>query len=77
MNQDRFKGAVCVGSCALYRRAAVESFGGFAAINHSEDIYTGFKTTELGYKVRVRDVILGVCSYTTGNQVPTPSCIAA
>lgn len=52
MNQDRFNGAVCVGSCGLYRRAAVEPFGGVAAISHSEDMYTGFKMTELGYKVQ-------------------------
>ena len=51
MNQDRFNGAVCVGSCGLYRRAAVEPFGGVAAISHSEDMYTGFKMTEIGYKV--------------------------
>lgn len=54
MNQDRFNGAVCVGSCGLYRRAAVEPFGGVAAISHSEDMYTGFKMTEIGYKVRAR-----------------------
>lgn len=51
MNQDRFNGAVCVGSCGLYRRSAVEPFGGVAPISHSEDMYTGFKMTELGYKV--------------------------
>lgn len=49
---DRFNAAVCVGSCAVYRRAAVEPFGGVAPIEHSEDMYTGYKMTELGYKVR-------------------------
>ncbi|CBJ28244.1 Cellulose synthase (UDP-forming), family GT2 [Ectocarpus siliculosus] len=38
MNQDRFNAAVCVGSCGLYRRAALEPLGGMAAIEHSEDM---------------------------------------
>lgn len=53
VNQDKFNAAVCVGSCGLYRRAALEPFGGVAAIAHSEDMYTGYKMTELGYTVRV------------------------
>lgn len=52
VNMDRFNAAVCVGSCAVYRRVAVEPFGGVAPIEHSEDMYTGYKMTELGYKVR-------------------------
>lgn len=51
VNQDRFHAAVCVGSCGVYRRTALEPFGGMAAIGHSEDMYTGFKMTELGYRV--------------------------
>lgn len=35
----------------MYRRAAVEAFGGVAPIEHSEDMYTGYKMAELGYKV--------------------------
>ncbi len=50
-NLDRFNAAVCVGSCAVYRRVAVEPFGGVAPIEHSEDMYTGYKMTEIGYKV--------------------------
>lgn len=52
VNLDRFNAAVCVGSCAVYRRAAVEPFGGVAPIEHSEDMYTGYKMTEIGYRVR-------------------------
>ncbi|CAM9653875.1 unnamed protein product, partial [Ectocarpus fasciculatus] len=51
-NQDRFSGSVCVGSCGLYRRSAVEPFGGVVPISHSEDMYTGFNMTELGYKIK-------------------------
>ena len=52
VNQDRFSAAVCVGSCGVYRRRALEPFGGVAAVAHSEDMYTGFKMTEAGYTVR-------------------------
>ncbi|CAM9907274.1 unnamed protein product, partial [Ascophyllum nodosum] len=52
VNQDKFHAAVCVGSCGLYRRAALEPFGGMAAIGHSEDMYTGFKMTEHGYRIK-------------------------
>lgn len=69
MNQDKFNGAVCVGSCGLYRRTAVEPFGGVAPISHSEDMYTGFKMTELGYKV---EHALS-WSVQTSKHTPTPS----
>lgn len=52
VNQDTFHGSVCVGSCGLYRRDALTPFGGVAPISHSEDMYTGFKMAELGYRVR-------------------------
>ncbi|CAM9271549.1 unnamed protein product, partial [Ectocarpus sp. 4 AP-2014] len=32
VNQDRFNAAVCVGSCGLYRRTALEPLGGMAAL---------------------------------------------
>ncbi|CAM9907342.1 unnamed protein product [Ascophyllum nodosum] len=52
VNQDRFHASVCVGSCGLYRRSALAPFGGMAAISHSEDMYTGFKMTEHGYRIK-------------------------
>lgn len=45
---ERFGAALCCGSCAVYRRAAVEPFGGVAAISHSEDMFTGFEMTRRG-----------------------------
>lgn len=48
MNLDRFNAALCAGSCAVYRRSAVESFGGVAEISHSEDMFTGFEMTQRG-----------------------------
>eukprot|EP00904_Undaria_pinnatifida_P002026 jgi/Undpi1/11824/HiC_scaffold_4.g01523.m1 len=63
MNRNYFGASVCVGSCAVYRRAAVEPFGGVAAIEHSEDIHTGCKITEAGFKVKYLPLCLaiGVC----------------
>ena len=40
-SRDRFNAAICVGTCALYRREALAAAGGFAQIEHSEDIHTG------------------------------------
>eukprot|EP00903_Cladosiphon_okamuranus_P011009 g10398.t1 len=63
VNQDRFNAAVCVGSCGLYRRAALEPLGGMAAIEHSEDMYTGYKMTENGFKIKYVPLALamGIC----------------
>ncbi|CAM9227257.1 unnamed protein product, partial [Ectocarpus sp. 6 AP-2014] len=63
MNQDRFNAAVCVGSCGLYRRTALEPLGGMAAIEHSEDMYTGYKMTEHGFKIKYLPLALamGIC----------------
>lgn len=48
VNLDRFNAALCAGSCAVYRRSAVESFGGVANISHSEDMFTGFEMMQRG-----------------------------
>ncbi|CAM9713813.1 unnamed protein product [Ectocarpus sp. 12 AP-2014] len=63
MNQDRFNAAVCVGSCGLYRRTALEPLGGMAAIEHSEDMYTGYRMTEYGFKIKYVPLALamGIC----------------
>ncbi|CAN0266234.1 unnamed protein product [Ectocarpus fasciculatus] len=63
VNQDRFNAAVCVGSCGLYRRTALEPLGGMAAIEHSEDMYTGYKMTQYGFKIKYVPLALamGIC----------------
>ncbi|MFJ2753649.1 glycosyltransferase family 2 protein [Streptomyces sp. NPDC087297] len=60
--QDR-DGAICVGSCAVYRRAALEDNGGTTLIEHSEDVHTGFDLRRLGWGLRYVPVPLaaGVC----------------
>lgn len=41
VNRDRWGGAICVGTNAMYRRASLVDVGGTANIGHSEDVHTG------------------------------------
>lgn len=61
-------GSICVGSCAVYRRSALDEIGGISLIEHSEDMYTGFDLRALGWKLRYVPVALsaGVCPDTAG-----------
>ncbi len=56
-------GAICVGTCALYRREALSVIGGTYQIEHSEDVYTGFALKANGYDLKYLPIILskGVC----------------
>ncbi|NED88087.1 glycosyl transferase family 2, partial [Streptomyces sp. SID11233] len=60
--------SICVGSCAVYRRSALDEIGGISLIEHSEDMYTGFDLRALGWKLRYVPVALsaGVCPDTAG-----------
>lgn len=49
--RDRHDGAICVGTNALYRRSALDERGGMALLEHSEDIFTGMKVVDAGYRV--------------------------
>lgn len=55
-------GAICVGSCAIYRRAALAENGGMTLAPHSEDVLTGFDLSRLGWSLRYVPVVLS-----TGN----------
>ncbi len=68
VSRQRKGGAVCVGTCALYRRAALEQNGGVTLIGHSEDVYTGFDLANLGWSLRYIPIALstGVCPDTIG-----------
>ncbi|KAJ3195649.1 hypothetical protein HK101_011464 [Irineochytrium annulatum] len=57
---DSCQGAVCVGSCALYRREALELVGGTVAAEHSEDILTGFICIASGWSLKYLPVNLAV-----------------
>ncbi len=41
-------GAICVGSCALYRRTALQHNEGMSLAEHSEDMRTGFDLQRIG-----------------------------
>ena len=51
-SRDARGAAICVGTSALYRRRALDANGGFAAIDHSEDVYTGLELQRRGYELR-------------------------
>ncbi|MFL1597283.1 glycosyltransferase family 2 protein [Gordonia amicalis] len=62
-SRDRIGAANCVGTSAIYRRSAIERVGGFAAIEHSEDLHTGRHLQQAGYTIRYVPVVLsrGLC----------------
>ncbi len=63
VSRQQRDGAICVGSCAIYRRAALADNGGTTLIEHSEDVHTGFDLRALGWDLRYVPVALsaGVC----------------
>jgi cellulose synthase (UDP-forming) len=63
VSRDRHDGAICVGSCAIYRRTALASNGGTSLIEHSEDVHTGFDLRRAGWSLRYIPVPLaaGLC----------------
>ena len=63
VSRDRFGSALCVGSNAVYRRAALEACGGFTEIPYAEDSHTGLDCRRAGYDLRYLPVPLatGVC----------------
>ncbi|GGV07941.1 hypothetical protein GCM10010495_20460 [Kitasatospora herbaricolor] len=66
--RQRNNGAICVGSCAVYRREALAENGGTTLIAHSEDVHTGFDLRGLGWDLQYIPVALstGVCPDTAG-----------
>jgi len=63
VSRDRHGGAICVGSCAIYRREALAANGGATMIEHSEDVHTGFDLRRAGWGLRYVPVPLatGLC----------------
>lgn len=62
-NRDNWGAAICVGTCAVYRRKSLEPFGGTAAIGYSEDVHTGFNVVNDGWKLKYIPIPLskGIC----------------
>jgi cellulose synthase/poly-beta-1,6-N-acetylglucosamine synthase-like glycosyltransferase len=63
VSRDRHDGAICVGSCAVYRRIALAPYGGSSLVDHSEDVYTGFDLRRAGWGLRYIPILLatGLC----------------
>ncbi|KAK4237943.1 hypothetical protein C8A03DRAFT_15562 [Achaetomium macrosporum] len=66
VNRNRWGASICVGSNAVYRRAALEEVGGTAEIGFSEDVHTGFGAVDRGWKVKYVPLCLatGICPNT-------------
>lgn len=68
-SRDRDDAAICVGTCAIYRREALAQVGGFAQIGHSEDVHTGVNLMKAGYHLRYVPVNVskGLCPDTVAS----------
>jgi cellulose synthase (UDP-forming) len=51
VSRDRFGSALCVGSNAVYRRAALAPMSGFTEIPYAEDSHTGLDVRYCGYEL--------------------------
>lgn len=67
VNRQRWNASICVGTCALYRRSALEPHGGTAAIGYSEDVHTGVQAIYDGFNIKYIPINLskGVCPDST------------
>ncbi|MEV7225640.1 glycosyltransferase family 2 protein [Polymorphospora sp. NPDC051019] len=63
VSRQHHEAAICVGSCAVYRRTALDAIGGSTLIEHSEDVHTGFDMRRRGWRLRYVPVPLatGLC----------------
>lgn len=61
--RDRLGASICVGTCAVYRRTALEPEGGTTLIAYAEDVHTGLDARRNGWKVIYVPVLLatGMC----------------
>jgi len=66
VSRNRFSSALCVGSNAVYRRAALEPTGGFTLLPYAEDSHTGLDARNNGYRLTYVPMPLaaGVCPAT-------------
>jgi len=61
--RDRLGAAVCCGTSAVYRRAALEPQGGPTLIPYAEDVHTGLDVRRAGWSVTYVPILLstGIC----------------
>lgn len=50
--RNRIGATVCTGSCAIYRRSALEPFGGAYPVERSEDVNTGLSVLRTGWEIQ-------------------------
>ena len=63
VGRDRLGASICVGTCAVYRRSALENQGGTTLIPYAEDVHTGLDVRRAGWKLTYVPVVLatGMC----------------
>jgi cellulose synthase (UDP-forming) len=63
VSRDRFDAAICVGTSAVYRRAALEPEGGPTLIPYAEDVHTGLDVRKAGWSMVYLPIVLstGIC----------------
>jgi cellulose synthase (UDP-forming) len=61
--RDRLGASICVGTCAVYRREALEPEGGTTLIAYAEDVHTGLDARRNGWGVIYVPILLstGMC----------------
>ena len=61
--RDRFDAAICCGTSAIYRRAALEPQGGPTLIPYAEDVHTGLDVRRAGWSMAYLPILLstGIC----------------
>ncbi|MFI9628384.1 glycosyltransferase family 2 protein [Streptomyces sp. NPDC052042] len=57
-SRDASDAAICCGSNAVYRRSAIDAAGGFARLDHSEDLYTGLALHAHGFRTQYVPVLV-------------------
>lgn len=62
-SRDIVDASICVGTSAVYRRAALDAAGGFPGIDHSEDVYTGIFMLRAGFRTKYVPILVsrGLC----------------
>lgn len=56
--RNQWHSSVCTGSCAIYRRAALQPFGGAYPVSRSEDVHSGYATMSVGYQIKYVPLVL-------------------
>jgi cellulose synthase (UDP-forming) len=62
VSRDRFDAAICVGTSAVYRRAALEPEGGPTLIPYAEDVHTGLDVRKAGWSMVYLPIVLSTGS---------------